>query len=63
MCVQPALSWICYKRDTSQELLGEISFKFRSIKSKFLILALNTFYRHDVGTVENRVLSIMTHTE
>ena len=63
MCAQPVLRWICYKRHIGQELLGNISSKFRSINSKFLILPLNTFYCHNVGTFENRVLSIMIHTE
>jgi len=63
MCDYPALRWVCYKRDTSQELLGKISFKLRSNNSTFLMLALKAFYSHNVGTVENRVLSIMIHTE
>ena len=63
MCAHSALRWICYKGDTSQELSGKIIFKYRSINSKLLILVLNTFYRQNVGTVENKVLSIMIHME
>jgi hypothetical protein len=61
MCAHSALLWICYKEETSQELLGKIIFKYLSINSKLLILVLNKFYRHSVDTFEKRVLSIMIH--
>jgi hypothetical protein len=61
MCAQLILLRIYYKKETRKGLVEKISFKFYEIDSTFLRLISNHFYCPNIGSTDDRVLSLTVH--